>query len=54
MASFCLQVWLVVGSLVQERDGHPGASPAKSQKDHEGLGASVIHGEAEKAGTMQP
>ena len=40
----------VLGSLVKERHGHTGASPAKVRKDDEGLGASDIQGEAGRAG----
>lgn len=42
----------VLGSPLQDRHQHTGASPAKSDKDDEGTGASVIRKDAERAGTV--
>ena len=38
------------GSTVQEGHGAPRASPAEGYEDDEGTGASLIRGEAERAG----
>jgi len=40
----------VLGSSVQERDGHVGACPGNGWEDDQGLGASVLQVEAERAG----
>lgn len=44
----------VPSSQVQERHGQTGVSPVKFQEVHKEVGASVISGEAEKAGTVLP
>ena len=44
----------VLGSSVQERHGHAGGSPAQGRGDNEGMGAPLLWGKAEGAGTVQP
>jgi len=44
----------VLGSPVRERWGAAGESPAEGYKDGEGTGASLLRGEAEGAGLVQP
>jgi len=39
---------------VQERWGATGESPAEGYEDEEGTGASLLQGEAEGAGLVQP
>lgn len=41
-----------LGSLVQDRHGHTGASPAEGHQDGQGAGAD-IGGEAERAGLQK-
>lgn len=48
-----LVVHPVMGSSVQQRNGDTGASPADSHKDNYVTGASVVGGEAERAGNVQ-
>jgi len=45
---------LVLGSPGQERWGATGESPAQACEDVEGPGASLLRGEAEGAGLVQP
>jgi len=44
----------VLGSPLQERWGATGESPAERYKDSEGTGTSLLRGEAEGAGLVQP
>jgi len=44
----------VLGLPVKERHGHTEGSPAKGHEDDSQTGASLKHGEAEIAGTVQP
>jgi len=44
----------VLGSSVQERWGATGETPAEGYEDEEGTGTSLLRGEAEGAGLVQP
>ena len=44
----------VLGSPLQDRWGAAGESPAEGYEDDEGTGASLLRGEAEGAGLVQP
>lgn len=44
----------VMGSPVQEGQGHTGANTVKGYEGGEGTGSSVIWEEADRAGTVQP
>ncbi|KAK4817772.1 hypothetical protein QYF61_026995 [Mycteria americana] len=43
----------VLGSSGQKGDGHTGEGPTKGHQDDEGIGASLIQGEAVRVGTVQ-